>query len=135
MGRSEEALARLRGRQATGAVHALMQSLGAFLEGDPEEARRAIHEYEGATRKDPETQIYLARHLAKMGDGEQALERIRDAMRAGFVCGAWLKQDPWLASLRNVQGYADLTSEAERRRREVHAAFIEAGGEAALGIK
>jgi hypothetical protein len=44
-----------------------------------------------------------------------------------------LARDPWLESLRGTPGFGELVKKAERHRLEIHAAFLDAGGEQGLG--
>ena len=135
--RNEEALALLRGRGGTGSaagpLHGIMRSLRAYLEGDFAECRKAIEEEQVQTRVDPESLFYAARHLARINETEQALATLSDAIDAGFLCASSLDRDPWLKSLRLAPGFDELTRKAESRRQEIHAAFLEAGGELILG--
>ncbi|MBZ5583638.1 MAG: protein kinase [Acidobacteriia bacterium] len=132
LGRNEEALERLRRREATGTVHAVIQSLRAYLEGDFGEAARAIEQSQDLTRKDPETQFYTSRHMARIGECGPALEKISSVIEAGFLCAFSLRHDPWLEALHAAPGFAEVAREAERRETEAHAAFVAAGGERIL---
>ena len=136
MGRNEEALERLRQREGTGSsaglVGAAMHSLRAYLEGDFAACQRAIPELDTLTRPDPEALFYLARHLARIDQRERAIAILCKVMDGGFLCASSLARDPWLASLREAPGFGELAQKAERRRLEIHAAFLNAGGEQLL---
>jgi len=134
--RNEEALERLRQREGTGGVPGLiwsaMHSLRACLEGNFEECLRAIPELETLTRPDPELLFYIARHLARINERERAIATLSKVIDCGFLCASSLARDPWLASLREAPGFGKLAQKAERRRLEIHAAFLNAGGEQLL---
>jgi serine/threonine protein kinase len=136
MDRNEEALERLRQREGTAGagslVGAAMRSLRAYLEGNFAECLRAIPELETMTRPDPEALFYLARHLARIDQRERAIAILCKVMEGGFLCASSLARDPWLASLRGAPGFGELAQQAERRRLEIHAAFMDAGGEQLL---
>jgi len=130
--RNEEALKRLRQREGTGyaagLVGALMHSLRAYLEGNFAECARAIPELETLAHPDPESLFYMARHLARINERERAIATLGRVIDCGFLCASSLARDPWLAPLREAPGFGDLAQKAERRRLEIHAAFLDAGG-------
>src|ERR1017187_1579819 len=137
MDRNEEALERLLQREGpggtAGAVGAAMNSLKAYLQGDFTGCRRALPELEALTRLDPESLFYMARHLARINERERAIATLSKAIDCGFLCASSLARDPWLASLRQAPAFGELAQKAERRRLEIHAAFLDAGGEQVLG--
>ncbi|MGO9256917.1 MAG: hypothetical protein ACLQU1_11530 [Bryobacteraceae bacterium] len=136
MDRNKEALELLRQREGTGHVAgqigAVMHSLRAYLEGDFAECLRAIPELETPIRADPESLFYSARHLARINERERAMAILGRVIDGGFLCASSLAHDPWLESLRGAPGFAELTQKAERRRLEIHVAFLDAGGEQVL---
>jgi hypothetical protein len=134
--RNEEALKRLCEREGTGRavglLGAIMHSLRACLEGNFAECARAIPELESLP-PDPESLFYIARHLARINEREKAIATLCKVIDSGFVCAWSLTHDPWLESLRGAPGFRELAQKAERRRLEIHAAFVDAGGEQVLG--
>jgi len=136
LGRNEEALERLRHRKAegapTGIVGAAVESLRCYLEGDIEGCLMAVPALESPDRVDPESLFYIARHLARINLGERAIATLGKVIDSGFLCAPSLGNDPWLASLRSDPGFGGLSEKAEQRRIEVHAAFLQAGGEDVL---
>jgi tetratricopeptide (TPR) repeat protein len=143
MDRNEEALERLRQREASGTgmygalpvaglIGATMHSLRAYLEGNFAECLRPIAELETLIHPDPETLFYIARHLARINERERAMVALCKVIDGGFLCASSLARDPWLESLHGAPGYAELAQKAERRRLEIHAAFLDAGGEQVL---
>ena len=136
--RNQEALERLRQRAGTqgaggGLVWSAMHSLRAYLEGDLAACQRAIPELDTLTRPDPEALFYLARHLARSHQPERAIATLGKVIDSGFLCASSLTRDPWLASLHQAPGFAELAQKAECRRLEIHAAFLHAGGAELLG--
>src|ERR1035438_5722758 len=136
MDRNEEVLERLLQREGpggtAGAVGAAMNSLKAYLQGDFTGCRRALPELEALTRLDPESLFYMARHLARINERERAIATLSKAIDCGFLCASSLARDPWLASLRQAPAFGELAQSADRRRLEVHAAFLGAGGDQLL---
>jgi len=131
--RNQDALKRLRQREGTGGVAGLvgaaMHSLRAYLEGNFAECLRAIPELQTLIRPDPEALFYIARHLARINQRERAILTLDKVIDCGFLCASSLARDPWLASLRGAPGFEELAQKAEHRRLEIHAAFLDAGGE------
>jgi serine/threonine protein kinase/tetratricopeptide (TPR) repeat protein len=133
LGREEEALSRLRQREtvAAGGPQALMRSLRALLEGDPAGAALAVDEHESRIR-DPESLFYAARHMARLGEADRAIDMLSNVIDQNYICNFSLAHDPWLNSVQGHPRYANLLHKAAERRQEAHAAFVEAGGEALL---
>jgi tetratricopeptide (TPR) repeat protein len=139
LGDSGCALAKLRQREqaggATGTVRAIMIALQRYLEGNLEECIQATKVDENVARKTPESFFYLARQLAKIsGQEERAIALLVDVINSGFLCGSALAHDPWLKPLQSRPGFSDVLQLASRKRQDVHAAFLAAGGEDVLAI-
>jgi predicted Zn-dependent protease len=101
-------------------ITALMSSLLAVLERRNGDAARIM---DGADRShDPEVVFYFARHYAESGRADAALELLRQAARAGFVCApATLRRDPWFKSLRRRRAFAPLLKDLQARVRRARA--------------
>ena len=138
MGENVIALSKLREREqsggATGSVQGIMRSLRAYLEGNWDESLEAITAEDAFIRRDPETLYYSARHLARMNQTGQAISALSAAIERGFLCTSAISRDPWFASLCAVPRFVELMREAERRRKETHAAFLAAGGEQVISV-
>jgi serine/threonine protein kinase len=138
LGRNEEALVLLRRRKDAGnppgVLRGIMRSLLAYLEGDFAECRKGVEEELVRTWADPESVFYSARHLARINETERAIAILSNAIDAGFLCASALAKDPWLESVRNSPGFGELTQKVESRRRQVHAAYLQAGGAEILGV-
>jgi tetratricopeptide (TPR) repeat protein len=91
---------------------ALMSSLMALLHGKCAEAIEQMKSAD-ATR-DPEILVYFARHYSRMGLPDSALDALRRAAQAGFVCAPMtLTSDPWLEALRSHAEFRSLLNQAE----------------------
>jgi hypothetical protein len=134
--RNEEALLRLRHREeiegTPGVIGAAVRSLKCCLEGDLAGCLRALPDLETPHQADPETLFYIARHLARLRQGELAIKTLSHVVESGFLCAVPLGEDPWLASLPAFPGFDELSLRLERKRREVHSAFLQAGGDEVL---
>jgi tetratricopeptide (TPR) repeat protein len=113
LGEKDRACALLRERlgrmSLSKLMTALMKSLLAVLE---ERNVEAVMLMAGAdTVREPEILIYFARHFAYMGLADGAMEAVKQARDAGFVCAAQtLRIDPWFAALREHAEFEALLS-------------------------
>jgi TolB-like protein len=139
LGDTQAALAKLRQREqgggASGTVRAIMLALRYFLEGDIEECIRATQVDESVARKTPESLFYLTRQLAQIDEQEErAISMLMDVVDSGFLCGSALTRDPSFKSLRSRPRFAEVLQLADRKRQQVHADFLAAGGQDVLAI-
>jgi serine/threonine protein kinase len=138
LGDNRTALSKLREREqsggAPGSIRALMQSLRAYLEGNFEECLQVIEAGELLTQNDLESQYYMGRQLAQIGETERAIKVLSSAIDNGLLCSSALARDPSFASLRSTSAYSELIRRAEARRGQAHAAFLEAGGPQILNL-
>ena len=113
LGETERACVLLRERlgrmSLSKLMTALMKSLLAVLE---ERNVEAVMLMAGAdTVREPEILIYFARHFAYMGLADGAMEAVKQARDAGFVCAAQtLRIDPWFGALREHLEFEALLS-------------------------
>jgi DNA-binding winged helix-turn-helix (wHTH) protein/tetratricopeptide (TPR) repeat protein len=134
LGHEREALERLRRRHKTnvssGTVQALMDSLEALLEGDRPAAIRLVRESIpwARTLRDLESSFYLARHFAWLGEVTDSLSMLNEILEQGFLFGAALDADPWLAPIRSCSGFDAIRARCRELRAAAHAAFLRAGG-------
>ena len=110
-----------------------MRSLRACLEGDFPASLKETEIGESVASGDPEIYYYMSRHLARINGPRKAISMLDRAIDAGFQCWSALLRDPWLESVRAAPGFVELRTKAEQRRRDVHAAFIAAGGPEIVG--
>jgi hypothetical protein len=111
-----------------------MHSLRAYLEGNFQECLHAIEAGDLLTQKDLESQFYVGRQLAQIGQVEKAINLLHRVIDDGFLCSSSLTRDPWFSSLRSSPAFAELLRQAEACRSQAHAAFLEAGGPQTLNL-
>jgi tetratricopeptide (TPR) repeat protein len=91
---------------------ALMSSLLALLEGNSDEAVRLMEAAD--TTCDPEILVYFARHYARMDFADAAIDSLKRAIQAGFICSPQtLRTDAWFDKVRQHPEFATLTHTAE----------------------
>jgi len=138
LGETGTALAKLRDREKTGAIpgplRAIMQSLRAYLEGNFQECLHAIEAGDLLTQRDLESQFYVGRQLARIGQVEKAINLLHRVIDDGFLCSSSLTRDPWFSPLHSSPAFAELLHHAEACRSQAHAAFLEAGGPQTLNL-
>jgi tetratricopeptide (TPR) repeat protein len=137
LGRPEDAVRALdRGKEwELAAGRAWTAALQLVAHGRREEALGATQRYVLSwTYRDPETVYHLARQLAFLGDGEQALTLLERAVNEGFFCAPALSRDPWLDGLRADARFTRLLHEADVRSRASRAACLDADGDRLLGL-
>lgn len=84
--------------------------------------------------KDPEGLFYTARHLAHLGQHDDALETLACPTMRGFHCYPALARDPWLDTLRGSLRFVEVLRQSAALNREARAAFVAAGGDKVLGL-
>ena len=107
-----EALSRLRSREWPPLFKTLLESFIYALQGN----RVAVRDLCLAQDlyEDPESELYLARHLAFAGHASDALRFLRHSIYGGLAVSDLLEGDPWLRSLRSCNEFKDLIQEARR---------------------
>jgi eukaryotic-like serine/threonine-protein kinase len=131
LGRGEEAVARLREREALtpdgSIVLVYLTSLRAFLEGEREESVAIIRR--GVTlQRDGEGLYYVSRQLAFMGHVEDALGGLERSLESGYFCYPAAARDPWLNGLRELKSFQKWLERVRVRHEQAAAAFRAAGG-------
>jgi non-specific serine/threonine protein kinase len=134
LGRQEEALASL-----DTADMALPHLLALYVNGLHQLIRNELADSAASIRKlahihDPEGRFYVARHLAHLGEGEEALAILKNVVEDGFFCLPAFTRDPWLDSLRGMPDFAAIVRRAEARHRQAVISFLTAEGDRVLGI-
>jgi DNA-binding winged helix-turn-helix (wHTH) protein len=72
--------------------------------------------------EEPETLIYFARHFARIDRGGEAVQLIRRAGDAGFVCAPQtLRSDPWLEPVRMHPWFGELLRSSEEQVKNARA--------------
>jgi DNA-binding winged helix-turn-helix (wHTH) protein len=116
---------RLTGSPLSELMAGLMQSLLAISEDRPQDAKIRMDAMQ--VRHEPEVLIYLARHYSFIGQPSQAIDAVRRAAEAGFVCAPeTLLRDPWLAGAREHAAFPCLLAHAERLVNEARERWLKA---------
>ena len=76
----------------------------------------------------------MARHLAHIGEGKEALAILKNVVEDGFFCLPAFTRDPWLDSLRGTSEFTAIMRRAETRHRQAIISFLTAEGDRVLGI-
>ena len=110
--------------------------LVALLEGTGDAAalQAATDAVIAGSHRDPEGRFYLGLDLAHFGREDRAVELLADAVDAGYFPYDAFNRLAWLDPLRHRTDFLEIMRNAEHRHREARAAFIDAGGEALLGL-
>ena len=122
LGRADEGLAQLRELEPKipTKVRHLVSAARALLEG---EAAESLAEVLAADIRDPEAFYYAARHCARLGEPDRALEFLARSIDGGFSCAPAMTRDPWLEPLRRTRACRALIDRASARHREAAALF------------
>ncbi len=95
---------RIRSIPLSPLMNALLRSLLAILQGEPDEAVHLMEQVDAT--KEPEVLVYFARHYAKAGRVASAIRTLQQAANLGFICSPeTLRIDPWLNSLSKGRDY------------------------------
>lgn len=136
IGRTAEAVAGLRDLEpkVPARVRDFVIAARTLLEGNIGESHAAILRVMASGFYDPEAFVYLARHLAHLGDRDAAIALLERAVDGGFSCLSTLERDPWLDSLRHQGVFTTLLRRVEASHRSAEAAFINLRGPQFLGL-
>ena len=107
--------------------------IGAAM-GDPAPFLAFYEEMQKASFNDPEALVLMARGAARLGLTDIALRGLDRAIKGGHTCVNFIREDPWLESLRGRPEFERLVADAEKVRREARAHFLAASGEQLLGV-
>jgi tetratricopeptide (TPR) repeat protein len=134
LGRQEEALASLDLGDTS-----LPHLLTIYVKGLHQLLRNELADSAASIRKlthihDPEGRFYMARHLAHIGEGKEALAILKNVVEDGFFCLPAFTRDPWLDSLRGTPEFTSILRRAEARHRQAIINFLTAEGDRVLGI-
>jgi TolB-like protein len=135
-GRWNEALEKIRVLEpkAPPRLRAFLVGCRTLLEGQREESIAAMKSIVTPDFTDPEGQYYVARHLAHVGNVEDALALLGRVVEGGYFCYPGMLRDSWLDPLRGLDVFKQTMRRAEERYREALAAFAAAGGNDVLGV-
>jgi DNA-binding winged helix-turn-helix (wHTH) protein/tetratricopeptide (TPR) repeat protein len=135
LGRSDQALPALRDlEQATRTrLRDFAVAARTLIEGRADESLAAVRRILASDFRDPEGLFYLSRHLARLNEGEPAVDLLQRVVAGGFFCYPAMASDPWLDPLRKKPAFTKLLREAETRHREASTLFTQSGGDRTLG--
>jgi TolB-like protein/tetratricopeptide (TPR) repeat protein len=137
MGRDREAVAALQEDEARGTPveRDFCRAVRVVIEGDNAEGCAIIQRYLASpTFIDPEGLFHGGQILARGGDHDLAMHALERAAASGYSGLPLLVVDPWVDALRGRSDFRALLDNAEERRRQAAAAFVDAGGERLLGV-
>ena len=133
-GRGDEALAPLReveARMPTRRRHVAVAAR-AIIEGRPAESVSEMKAMLSPDFRDPEGRFYVARHVARYGDADEALTQLEGVVADGFSCYPVFERDPWLDALRPKPGFTELLERCASRHAASRRAFEELNGRGVL---
>jgi len=133
-GRGHEALAPLReveARMPTRRRHVAVAAR-ALIEGRTAESVSQMKAMLSPDFRDPEGRFYVARHVARYGDADEALTQLEGVVADGFSCYPVFERDPWLDALRPKPGFTELLERCASRHAASRRAFEELNGRGVL---
>ena len=134
LGRGDEALPVLReveARMPTRRRH-MAVAARALIEGRVGDSVAAVQAMLSPDFRDPEGRFYVARHIARHGDADQALAQLEGIVADGFFCHPVLARDPWFVALRERAPFASLLDRCASQHQAAMAAFEALDGRAVL---
>ena len=133
-GRGDEALAPLcevEARMPTRRRHVAVAAR-ALIEGRTAESVSQMKAMLSPDFRDPEGRFYVARHVARYGDADEALTQLEGVVADGFSCYPVFERDPWLDALRPKPGFTELLERCASRHAASRRAFEELNGRGVL---
>ena len=133
-GRGDEALAPLReveARMPTRRRHVAVAAR-ALIEGRTAESVSEMKAMLSPDFRDPEGRFYVARHVARFGDADEALTQLEGVVADGFSCYPVFERDPWLDALRPKPRFTELLERCASRHATSRRAFEELNGRGVL---
>jgi len=133
-GRGDEALAPLReveARMPTRRRHVAVAAR-ALIEGRTAESVSEMKAMLSPDFRDPEGRFYVARHVARYGDADEALTQLEGVVADGFSCYPVFERDPWLDALRPKPRFTDLLERCASRHAASRRAFEALNGRGVL---
>ena len=133
-GRGDEALAPLReveARMPTRRRHVAV-AVRALIEGRTAESVSEMKAMLSPDFRDPEGRFYVARHVARYGDADEALAQLEGVVADGFSCYPVFERDPWLDALRPKPRFTELLERCASRHAASRRAFEGLNGRGVL---
>ena len=78
--------------------------------------------------------FYVARHVARFGDADEALRQLDAIVNDGFSCDPVLARDAWFDALRKRGAFEALLSRCEERYRAALTALDRLEGPTGFGL-
>ena len=137
MGREAEAIEAGRREEDRFAAVPLLRTfstgLRAALEGNRDEALRALQHFDSFPFNDGEGLFYVAEIYAKLGIPEHAYRMLEKSVAAGFWCLPAFERDPYLAGLREDARWRELVNRVRSRHQSIKNEFEAARGRTLIG--
>jgi serine/threonine protein kinase/tetratricopeptide (TPR) repeat protein len=137
LGRLDEARALIAGLEARSGnrVAELANAVRAFMEGRHADGVRALlaQAHTGGV-PDPEMLFYVGRHLAHVGEVDDAIVFVRRAFESGFFCYSVFAEDSWLDPIRSQAAFQSVLAAVRERWQRASALFVAAGGPVLLNV-
>ena len=133
-GRGDEALAPLReveARMPTRRRHVAV-AVRALIEGRTAESVSEMKAMLSPDFRDPEGRFYVARHVARYGDADEALTQLEGVVADGFLCYPVFERDRWLDALRPKPRFTEVLARCASRNAASRRAFEELTGRGVL---
>jgi tetratricopeptide (TPR) repeat protein len=137
LGRLDEARALIAALEARSGnrVAELANAVRAFMDGRHADGVRAlIAQSRTGGVPDPEMLFYVGRHLAHVGELEDAIVFVQRAFEGGFFCYPVFADDSWLGPIRARPAFQTVLAAAHQRWQRASALFVAAGGPALLDV-
>jgi len=134
LGRGDEALPALReveGKMPTRRRHVAVAAR-ALIDGRTAESVSEMKAMLSPDFRDPEGRFYVARHVARYGDADEALAQLEGVVADGFSCSPVFERDPWFDELRGKSGFKELLERCGARHAESVRVFEELDGKSVL---
>ena len=134
LGRGNEAVPVLRELEAKMPTRRRHMAVAAraFIEGRAADSVAAALGMLSPDFRDPEGRFYVARHIARCGDPDQALTQLEGIVADGFFCHPVFQRDSWFDALRAKPAFTRLLARCEELHRAAAVAFDELDGGSAL---
>ncbi|MGH7524711.1 MAG: winged helix-turn-helix domain-containing protein [Gemmatimonadales bacterium] len=136
LGRGSEAVPALRDVEAKMPTRRRHMAVAAraLIEGRIADSVAAVRAMLSPDFRDPEGRFYVARHIARHGDADEALAQLERIAVDGFCCYPMLVRDSWLDTLRGMPAFTALLDRCAVQHRAAIAAFETLDGRSVLGV-
>jgi eukaryotic-like serine/threonine-protein kinase len=134
LGEARALIAELEARSGN-RVPELANAVRAFMDGRHADGVRAlVAQAQTGGVPDPEMLFYVGRHLAHVGEVDDAVVFVGRAFEGGFFCYPVFAEDSWLDPMRSRVAFQSVLAAARKRWQRATALFVAAGGPALFDI-